>query len=133
MKKITLITLLIFGNLFSNKIIAQTNDASKVHLTMLYEHYINLKTAFIKSDVKSVIAMAKEVQRELPNAEKAFDKLSDNKVWNTRLVKMKNSLNSILKSEDIEKQRENFATLSEHKGLWCYRNACLLSVLPNGT
>jgi membrane fusion protein, copper/silver efflux system len=114
MKKIILINLLILGNLFSNKISAQTktNDASKVHLTMLYEHYINLKSAFIKSDVSSVIQMAKEVQRELPNAEKAFNKINDNKVWKVELEKIKSSLNTILKSEDIEKQRENFAILS---------------------
>jgi Cu(I)/Ag(I) efflux system membrane fusion protein len=114
MKKLILINVLIIGSLFSNEILAQknTNSASKVHLTMLYEHYINLKSAFIKSDSKSVIEMAKEVLRELPNAENSFYEIEDNKVWEEQLIKIKKSINAIVKDEDIEKQRESFSILS---------------------
>ena len=57
MKKLILITLIIVGGISSNKINAQTkeNNDFKVHLTMLYEHYINLKSAFISSNVESVM------------------------------------------------------------------------------
>lgn len=48
---------------------------------MLYEHYINLKSAFISSNVESVMSMAKEVQREFPNVEKASKNLTDSKTW----------------------------------------------------
>ena len=63
MKKIILINLIFIGGFTSNKTTAQTkvNNDFKVHLTMAYEHYINLKAAFVKSEVTTVIAMAEEV------------------------------------------------------------------------
>lgn len=113
MKKIILISLFLLGTLFSSIAQNKTDNEFKTHLTMIYEHYINLKSAFIKSDVEAIIAMAKEVQRELPNVEKASALLENKKVWVTQSIKIESSINAILKVKDIEKQRIAFAVLSE--------------------
>lgn len=114
MKKIILITLIIIGGIYSNNVTAQTkvNNDFKVHLTMLYEHYINLKSAFISSNVESVMNMAKEVQREFPNVEKASKTLKESKTWEKEKTNISKSITAILSSKKIEEQRNNFATLS---------------------
>lgn len=114
MKKLILINLIFIGGFTSNKTTAQTkvNNDFKVHLTMAYEHYINLKAAFVKSEVTTVIAMAEEMQRELPNVENASKAIKTKKEWEEQAVKMNNSIKSIIASKDIEVQRKNFAVLS---------------------
>lgn len=114
MKKLILIILIIVGGFPSNKIKAQTkeNNDFKVHLTMLYEHYINLKSAFVSSNVESVMNMAKEVNREFPNVEKASKTLKESKTWEKEKDNISKSITAILNSKKIDEQRNYFASLS---------------------
>jgi len=115
MKKFILISLIFVGAITTNNAIAQANDNAnnfKVQLTMLYEHYINLKSAFINSDAKTVVTQAKALQEELVNVNTAAEYITNNKDWKSQTGSIKNSLQTMISTHDITLQRVNFATLS---------------------
>ncbi len=119
MKKFILINLLVIGGITSNNVIAQTNNKAndkannfKVHLTMIYEHYINLKSAFIASDAKMVITKAKALQEELVNVNTASQYITNNKEWKLQSSTIAKTLKAMIGTQDIKLQRVNFASLS---------------------
>jgi Cu(I)/Ag(I) efflux system membrane fusion protein len=91
----------------------KVNLKFKKQLKVVFQDYINLKDAFVLTDVKKVSALANHTLINLQKVKMSLLKNEDaHKIWMQEHAKIKVSLNDIKREKDIEKQRAKFITLS---------------------
>jgi Cu(I)/Ag(I) efflux system membrane fusion protein len=95
----------------SNKPMAVSEDF-KEQLTHVYHAYSAIKDAFVASDSKKVSEEAKQVISALKAVDMSLLKGDAHVQWMDQLEVLKNTIGSIVKSTDIEKQRNDFANFN---------------------
>ncbi len=86
----------------------KTDPKFKAQLTKVYNAYLDLKNAFVATDAKKVSSEAKKVSATLKSVNMELLKGDAHMMWMEQLETLNNAINSINKSDDIEKQREEF-------------------------
>lgn len=85
----------------------------KTQLTKVVSNYFSFKNAFVESNVNKVINESHKVLQSLNNVDMNLLKETPHHKWMGINSKLKKSLESINKSQDIEEQRKHFETVSE--------------------
>ncbi len=86
--------------------------AFKTQLTKVYQKYLTMKDAFVASDAGRVSSAAAEVIASLKTVEMELLKGDAHMTWMEQLEVLNSILEAITKSDDIEKQRSEFAKLN---------------------
>lgn len=81
----------------------------KEQLTQVYKAYIILKDAFVATDFQKVNSTADEVGTALKSVDMSLLKGDAHMIWMDQLETLENTISSIGKLSDIEKQRTEFA------------------------
>ena len=114
----------------TNHIKVVINDATKEEhlMTGVYESYLSIKAALVKSDGKAASVAAIQLIKELKvvSMEKMEDKT--NVVWMDNLSKIQENAEHISETDDINHQRDHFASLSTgmHKILQAFKTPVTL-------
>ena len=82
-------------------------------LTVFYETYLKMNEAFIASDAAKVNAEAKNIAKALGNVEMELLKGDAHMAWMDQLNVMKPALETIGNSDNLEKQRLEYATFNQ--------------------
>jgi len=85
-----------------------TPAAFKAQLTKVYNEYLDMKNAFVETDAKKVANEAKDVIKSLKAVDMALLKGDAHMTWMGQLETLNSTINAISKSNDIEKQRQEF-------------------------
>jgi len=85
-----------------------TAPAFKTQLTKVYNAYLDMKNAFVATDAKKVAGEAKDVITSLKAVDMALLKGDAHMMWMDQLETLNRTINAISKSNDIEKQRQEF-------------------------
>lgn len=85
-----------------------TPAAFKAQLTKVYNEYLDMKNAFVETDAKKVANEAKDVIKSLKAVDMALLKGDAHMMWMGQLETLNSTINAISKSNDIEKQRQEF-------------------------
>ena len=85
-----------------------TDPAFKAQLTKVYSDYLDLKSAFVATDAKKVTKEAKDVIASLKSVDMGLLKGDAHNMWMNQLKTLNSTINAISKSNDIEKQRQEF-------------------------
>ena len=89
--------------------LAETTPATfKAQLTKVYKDYLGMKNAFVENDAKKVVNEAKDVITSLKAVDMALLKGDAHNMWMDQLKTLNSTINAISKSNDIEKQRQEF-------------------------
>ncbi len=86
--------------------------AFKAQLTKVYQEYLTMKDAFVASNAAQVSNAAKEVIASLEEVDMGLLKGDAHRVWMEQLEVLNATLEAIIKNDDIEKQRNEFAKLN---------------------
>lgn len=91
------------------EILTETTDpAFKAQLTKVYNNYLNMKNAFVETDAKKVASEAKDVIASLKSVDMGLLKGDAHNMWMDQLKTLNSTISAIGKSDDIEKQRQEF-------------------------
>lgn len=85
-----------------------TPAAFKAQLTKVYKDYLDMKNAFVETDAKKVASEAKDVIASLKSVDMGLLKGDAHMVWMDQLETLNSTIGAISKSDDIEKQRQEF-------------------------
>lgn len=85
-----------------------TPSAFKAQLTKVYKDYLDMKNAFVETDAKKVAGEAKDVIAALKSVDMGLLKGDAHMMWMDQLEILNSTINAISKSNDIEKQRQEF-------------------------
>lgn len=85
-----------------------TPSAFKAQLTKVYKDYLEMKNAFVETDAKKVAGEAKDVIAALKSVDMGLLKGDAHMMWMDQLEILNSTINAISKSNDIEKQRQEF-------------------------
>jgi Cu(I)/Ag(I) efflux system membrane fusion protein len=85
-----------------------TPSAFKAQLTKVYKDYLDMKNAFVETDAKKVAGEAKDVIAALKSVDMGLLKGDAHMKWMDQLEILNSTTNAISKSNDIEKQRQEF-------------------------
>ena len=85
-----------------------TDPAFKAQLTKVYKDYLGMKNAFVETDAKKVANEAKDLITSLKAVDMALLKGDAHQMWMDQLKTLNSTINAISKSNDIEKQRQEF-------------------------
>jgi len=88
--------------------LTKTAPAFKAQLTKVYKDYLDMKNAFVATDAKKVAGEAKDVITSLKAVDMALLKGDAHMMWMDQLETLNRTINAISKSNDIEKQRQEF-------------------------
>lgn len=88
--------------------LSDINPTFKAQLTKVYNTYLNMKDAFVATDAKKVANEAKDVIKSLKAVDMALLKGDAHMMWMGQLETLNSTINAISKSNDIEKQRQEF-------------------------
>ncbi|MDD4227398.1 efflux RND transporter periplasmic adaptor subunit [Maribellus comscasis] len=78
-------------------------------LTDVYEAYLDMKNAFVETDAQKVNSGAQKVSTALNSVDMGLLKGDAHMAWMDQLNALESAVNAINKSDDIEKQRREFA------------------------
>jgi len=92
----------------------QVDASFQEQLSSVFSSYVKLKDAFVSSDAGKVKAGATETYEALSKVDMKLLSGAPHNDWRNYLSPLQSSLKEIKASEDIESQRKNFSTLSEH-------------------
>ncbi|NBC83942.1 MAG: efflux RND transporter periplasmic adaptor subunit [Bacteroidetes bacterium] len=81
----------------------------KKQLEHVYDVYIGMKDAFVASDAQAVANQGRAVEKALAGVDMKLLEGEAHMEWMDYLETLKNNLETIVSSEDIDKQREAFA------------------------
>lgn len=84
------------------------NSTFKAQLTKVYDAYLKMNSAFVDSDAKQVASEAKEVIKALKLVDMALLKGDAHMKWMDQLEVLNSTISAISKTDDIEKQRQEF-------------------------
>jgi len=84
----------------------------KLQLTEVYNAYIDMKDAFVKSDLKESTQKAKNLKLTINNTDMSLLKGDAHLLWMEKMNDMKSLINNIIAQRDLEKQRYEFSKLS---------------------
>ncbi|MCW0481897.1 efflux RND transporter periplasmic adaptor subunit [Gaoshiqia sediminis] len=84
----------------------------KKQLTKVYEKYLIMKDAFVSSDAHKVMKAAADLEGALAIVDMGLLKGDAHMVWMEQLTTLENTISSIGKLSDIEKQRTEFANFN---------------------
>lgn len=91
------------------EILTETTDpAFKAQLTKVYKDYLDMKNAFVETDAKKVASEAKDVIASLKSVDMGLLKGDAHNMWMDQLKTLNSTISAIGKSDDIEKQRQEF-------------------------
>ncbi len=88
------------------------SEEFKSQLTEVYNAYIVMKDAFIKTDVKLSTEKAQSLKQAINIPDMSLLKGDAHLLWMEKINEMKSLINNILSQKDIEKQRFEFSKLS---------------------
>lgn len=96
-----------------------TDLAFKTQLTKVYNDYLGMKNAFVETDAKKIANEAKDVIKALKSVDMGLLKGDAHQMWMDQLKTINSTINAISKSNDIEKQRQEFVqfNLAFHKSV----------------
>lgn len=95
-------------------IVSDENSVVLEPMEAIFETYFDLKDALVASDAKATSAKAKELTNVL-NVVKMQELKSDvHAVWMKVMKDLKSNTDKMATTDDIEKQRNSFSTLSEN-------------------
>ena len=84
-------------------------ETFRKQLTSVFNHYLKMKDAFFASDAQKVRTAAREVRKSLDAVNMELLSGDVHMTWMKQLNPMKNFLNTIIQTSDIEQQRKEFA------------------------
>ena len=90
----------------------EINPQFKKQLTLVYETYLPMKNAFVKSDPKEVSQTAKQVLEALNNVNMKLLEGKTHMIWMDQLKKLKENLEKMNGNSDIQQQRDAFASFN---------------------
>jgi membrane fusion protein, copper/silver efflux system len=118
------------------------NDQFKKQLATVYENYLDLKNSLVDSDAQKAQTSSTEVRGALDKVDMGLVKGDAHDVWMDKMTVMAKSLDNIRSQSNLEKQREEFAVLSETlyqtlvqydvKGLNAYYQHCPMALDDKG-
>lgn len=88
------------------------SDKFKLQLTEVYNAYIDMKDAFVKSDLKQSTQKAENLKLIINNTDMSLLKGDAHLFWMEKMNDMKRLINNIIAQRDLEKQRYEFSKLS---------------------
>jgi Cu(I)/Ag(I) efflux system membrane fusion protein len=91
-----------------------TNDEFREQLQKAYYSYIEMKDAFVASDVEIVKNKAEKLKSELDEVDRGLLKGNTQMVWMEQIQKLNAAVLSIIDAENIEAQRSPFAEFNSH-------------------
>src|SRR5690606_36331290 len=86
-------------------------EAARRELTQVYNEYIDIKNALVKSDAATATTNASELLNEL-NFDAATLTAEERAEWDKQMQTMKTAAGEIAATGDVEAQRKAFADLS---------------------
>ncbi len=89
-----------------------TDPKFKSQLTNIYKAYLKMKDAFVATDAKKVSSSSSEVGKAIDAVDMGLLKGNAHMVWMDQLKTLKQSIQSIGKLSDIDKQRTEFANFN---------------------
>jgi hypothetical protein len=92
----------------------QVDEKFQEQLSTVFTSYVELKDAFVDSDVKKVQSEASETNNALAKVDMKLVSGAAHNDWMNYLIPMQNSLKEIHSGADIEAQRKSFSTLSDN-------------------
>ncbi|MDZ7742482.1 MAG: efflux RND transporter periplasmic adaptor subunit [Bacteroidota bacterium] len=92
---------------------AKISEAFKEQLTTVYNAYIPMKNAFVKSDAEKVKSGAEKVLENLEDVDMGLLEGEAHMVWMDQLKALKKNLRVMISDADIEIQRGAFAKFNE--------------------
>lgn len=92
----------------------QVDQKFQEQLGSVFSSYVELKEAFVDSDVKKVQAEAAETKDALAEVDMKLVSGVAHNDWMNYLTPMQESLNAIQSADDIGAQRKSFQTLSDN-------------------
>ncbi len=88
-------------------------DASvSSHIKEVFDHYIHVKTALVNSNPEEAKNGANAISQTIKNFDKSLLPAEQKSAYDKSIANLRTSANNIATADDIEKQREHFATLS---------------------
>ena len=90
----------------------ETDPKFKAQLTAVYENYINMKNAFVLSDVAKVSEEAKKVKETLKSVDMMLLSGEAHIAWKNQQVLINNKIETIVSENNIENQRLAFSDLN---------------------
>jgi len=87
----------------------KTDPSFKAQLTKVYNDYLDMKNAFVATDAKKVANEAKDVIAALKSVDMSLLKDDAHMMWMDQLETLNSTINTINRSADINKQRQEFA------------------------
>lgn len=84
----------------------------KLQLTEVYNAYIDMKDAFVNSDLKQSTQKAENLKLIINNTDMSLLKGDAHLFWMEKMNDMKRLINNIIAQRDMEKQRYEFSKLS---------------------
>lgn len=87
----------------------KTDPAFKVQLTKVFNDYLEMKNAFVATDAKKVANEAKDVIAALKSVDMGLLKGDAHMMWMDQSETLNSTINTIYRSADINKQRQEFA------------------------
>ncbi len=85
----------------------------KQQLTGVYNDYLKMKDAFVASDAGQVSQHAEQVRTALEKVDMSLLKGDAHMSWMDQLTQLKKSITAIAKSDDLKKQRLEFADFNQ--------------------
>lgn len=92
----------------------QVDQKFQKQLASVFSSYVELKEAFVDSDLKKVQSEAIETEEALAKVDMKLVSGAAHNDWMTYLTPMQNALNKIQSSDEVEAQRKSFSTLSDN-------------------
>jgi Cu(I)/Ag(I) efflux system membrane fusion protein len=86
-----------------------TDPKFTAQLTNVYENYLTMKDAFVATDAQKVSSDAQKVSEALNSVNMGLLKGDAHMAWMDQLNTLNSALDAIKQSDDIEKQRQEFA------------------------
>lgn len=88
-------------------------DASvSSHIKEVFDHYIHVKTALVNSNSEEAKNGANAIMQVIKNFDKSLLPAEQKAAYDKSIGNIRTTANNIAATDDIEKQREHFATLS---------------------
>jgi len=86
-----------------------TDPKFTAQLTDVYEAYLDMKNAFVAADAKKVSSGAQKISKALNSVDMGLLKGDAHMAWMDQLNTLNSAVDAIKQSDDIEKQRQEFA------------------------
>ena len=93
-------------------VFANLNASVSSHIKQVFNHYIHVKTALVNTNPEEAKNGANAIMQVIKNFDKSLLPAEQKAAYDKSIGNIRTTANNIAATDDIEKQREHFATLS---------------------